>query len=77
MVAIFVDVGEVVNDVDSAGEQAEQAKRGERAQERIDLKEFDIEYERGEHNDVLAPLAWAHGFEQGAEHGAIIASSER
>lgn len=72
MLAVSFDVGDVVDDVDNAGDQAEQGKPAQSSQERGPLEKLFVEDKRKKDEGVLRPLARTHGFEQGAKHGLIL-----
>lgn len=67
--AVAFDVGDVVDDIDGARNQAEQGEAFEGAQEGLEDKELFVEDKREEDEAIFRPLARAHGFEQGFEHG--------
>ena len=64
-------VDQVVDDVDRARDQAEQDEGREGPQKRADLKQLDVEDQRGPHEDVLRPLFWPHRLEQERKLGAL------
>ncbi len=62
MLAVGFHIGKVVEDVNAGRDQTEQCKTRERPQERIDMEQLFVEDERGENENILRPLARAHGF---------------
>jgi hypothetical protein len=69
MLAVGFDIGQVVEDINSAGDKAKQEESRNRPRERDELEQLLVEDQREKHKAVLRPLARAHGFEQGNEHG--------
>ena len=81
MLAIGLHIGNVVDDVNRAGNEAQQHKADDglaqrRLEERAGHEEFGVEDDGGKDEDVFGqPLPGTHGLEQGAEdgeHEAII-----
>ena len=81
MLPVGFHIGNVVDDVDRAGNQAQQHKADEslaerRLEERAGHKQFGVEHDGGEDEDVLGqPLFGPHGADEAAqdgEHGEII-----
>ena len=76
MLPIGVDIGDVVDDVDRAGDQAQQHKAEDglaqrRLEEGAGHKELGVEHDGGEDENVFRqPLLGPHGAEEGAEEGA-------
>jgi hypothetical protein len=68
--AVALQVVQVIDDVDRAGQQAEQQKPGQRAQERdrIAQAELPVKDHRGQQESVLGPLAGTHAFDQRGQH---------
>lgn len=66
--AVFVDVGEVVEEVDGAGEEREDEGGGEAADEEVGVGEFVTKDERCKNEGVLDPLMRSEAFEERQEH---------
>ncbi len=66
MLPVGFQVENVVKNVNRTGDDAEQPKPGQRAQEVGQAEEFAVENQRGEDEGILRPLARSHGFQEGA-----------
>jgi hypothetical protein len=68
MGAVLVDVCEVVEEIDGAGEEREDEGGGEAAGEEFRVCQLVAEDERREDEGVLDPLMWSQAFEERQEH---------
>lgn len=68
VLAVGFYVGQIVDEVDDAGEQAEDSYASQGGEEGGEIGQFAVEDEGGKDEDVFGPLFGAHGFEEGNQH---------
>jgi len=61
-------VCDVVEEVNCAGQHAEQDGAGQRAQESFLVEQLAVKHQGGKNEHALGPLLGPHAFEQGLEH---------
>jgi hypothetical protein len=62
MLAIRLDVRQVIDDVDRAGKQTEDQESEQRWDRRFHIRQFLIKDEGSKQDEVFHPLVGAHGF---------------
>jgi len=62
MLAIRLHIGDIVEQIDRAGDQAKQKETFKRFYKCRGMKQLFVEDQREEDKAVLCPLAGAHGF---------------
>ena len=57
-------IEQVIDEVDGAGEHAENSECEQRRQQIFRLQELDVKYERYEYYEIFCPLPWAQSKKQ-------------
>jgi hypothetical protein len=68
MLAVIIDVGHVIDDIDRSGYHAQQYEPGDGSTQVVQFGQFFIKDEGGKDKDVLDPLLGSHGFDQPDNH---------
>ena len=72
VIAIRFDIGDVVDDVNDAGKQAEQDEACQNVEDGREIGQLSIEDQGDEQEDVFGPLFGTHGFDDLFKHGEMI-----
>ncbi len=73
VVLICFKIRYIVNDINSAGDQAEQDRSGQRVKKGALVQQLPVKDQGGKNEYALDPLFRAHRFNQGCNHNEIIA----
>ena len=75
VIAVGFDIGNVVEQIHGARDQAKQKEPRHRSQKRFKHKQLLVKDQTKKDEAVLRPLTRAHGFDEGFEHEIILLCS--
>jgi hypothetical protein len=72
MIAVGFDIGNIIEQIYRARDQGKQEKPRHRQEKIFEYEQTLVKDQTKKNETILGPLAWAHGFDEGFEHGTIL-----
>jgi hypothetical protein len=72
VLTVCLNIHDVVDQVNDAGDQAKQGKSSQGVQKSRRDHELFVEYERKEDKGIFCPLTRTHAFKEGTKHDVIL-----